>query len=185
MTGVSNRLTIGPTAVVAVGGLLLLSILAPSPARLALWDTVRLTSWDPQFPARLRIMSQTEFDAITERPLFNPDRKKDPPALPQSAVSGLDAYRLAGVMAMGASAIAIVERRQTKETVTLKIGDTFDGRTVSAISADGVVFSGPAGPEVLSIPSVKGVSITARSDGRKSRRESSAAGNGGKKTDDD
>ncbi len=144
----------------AVGGFVLLAVLAPSPARFALWDVAQPTALDLRFPEAARMMSKTELDAIAEHPLFNTDRKKDPPAVVEGALPGLATYRLAGVIATGTSGIAIVERKLTKASITLKAGDMLDGRKVMAITAEGVTFSSTAGNETLGIPKVYGADLS-------------------------
>lgn len=151
----------GPIVFAAASGALLLLVLAPSPARIALWDHQMANSPELRFPQSPQSLSQTELDTIIEHPLFNSDRKKDLPIAAQTTLPGLDTYRLAGVIAIGTSGIAIVERKQTKASVTLKVGDTLDGRTVTGITPGGITFSSAAGSETLTVPKIHGVSLAA------------------------
>ena len=158
MTAGNPTLTASSLALIAAGGLVLLAVVIPSPTRMTLWDYAASTPPELGFPDVAPTLSQADLNAIGERPLFNADRKKDPPILPQGSLSGLDAYRLAGVMAVGSVGFAIIERKQTGATAMLKVGDVLDTRTVAAITSDGVTFTGTAGPETLHLPKIYGVS---------------------------
>jgi hypothetical protein len=166
----------GPIAFAAVGGVVLVAVLAPSPARIDLWNHVQVDSPTLPFPVPGRTIPQTEIDAIAERPLFNATRKKDLPLLSQSSLPGLDSYRLAGVIAVGTIGVAIVERKQAKVSVTLKTGDSLDGRTVTGITPSGVTFSSAAGTETLSVPKVYGASLTPLSENKTSRVKGTTEG---------
>lgn len=100
------------------------------------------------------------YAAIQDRPLFNPQRQKDPVLPPQgarSALPPLSEYRLVGLVMMKDVRFGLVERRSTKQVVTLRPGDDFEGRHVDAIKEGGVVFSGAGTAELLAMPKVGGI----------------------------
>ena len=150
-----RRFMFGPIASVTLGTLSLVTVLAPSPARLALLGHEVVTTPPIELPANARKLTQAEITAIVARPLFNEQRKKDPPLDSASECIPLNEYRLTGVIAMGQSSIALVERKQTKSTVTVKIGEVLDGRTVKSITNRGVTFAGPEGLTILSVPKLQ------------------------------
>jgi hypothetical protein len=105
------------------------------------------------------------YAAISERPLFNEGRRKDPAqaladASTPTGLPGLDTYRLAGIVISSATRLALVERIASKQIVSVKPGDTLDGRRVEDVEEDNVVFSGAGGVETLSMPHVNGWSRT-------------------------
>ena len=175
----SNAMT-GPAVFAATGGVLLAAVLAPSPTRIELWDRVQVNPPEFRFPETEQTVLQTEIDTIVEKPLFNADRKKDPSPLLQGALPVLDTYRLAGVVAAGDFGIAIVERKQTKASITLRVGDSLDGRTVTGITPGSITFSGPAGSETLNIPKVYGASVAPQPESETGRGKTTTEGNGGK-----
>jgi len=161
MTTMTNplRAVAAPAILAGTGALMLIAVLAPSPTRFALWNRPQPRSLDLPFPESPRIITQAELDTITDRPLFNADRKKDPPPPSQNDVPGLDTYRLAGVIIAGRISLAIIERKQAKTSVTVRVGDVLDGRTITSITSDGVTLINGGRTETLSVPKVHGASI--------------------------
>lgn len=166
----------------ASGAVAFLAVLLPSPIRLNLYRTVETTSPELRYPVDAPSMPQDALSLITEHPLFNADRQQDPAPQLQSQLPALDNYRLAGVIVTEETSIAIIEKKTSKTTVTLKIGDLLDGRAVKEITANGVLFSGPAAIEILAVPKAAGASLITKStilnDNASSDR---ALGNGGNK----
>jgi hypothetical protein len=153
-------------ALMAFAGLGLLTLagnLAPSWARLGGNGTVAISSPWLIYPETVRQGSFNDFTAIAEEPLFNSDRKKDPPPPPlpsaQSQIPALDSYRLVGVIVTADKSLALVERRATKAVIELKLGDNLDGRVVKDITALGIVFGGSGAGETLSIPKAAGARL--------------------------
>lgn len=96
-----------------------------------------------------------EYATIADRPLFNAGRKKDNLPQSQAAAGNLPAlseYRLVGIVISKQSGLALIERRATKQVLSVHIGDSVGGRRVDQISAAGVDLSGPSGAERLAIP---------------------------------
>jgi hypothetical protein len=154
-------LTIAAAAAAALG--LLALMLTPVPATLFGGGAATAGVAMPQAPSlsAVEIPAFVEFRAIAEKPLFNPGRAPDPSApdvAAKSALAPLSDYRLAGVVLSGDTKLALVERRQSKQTVTLRPGDTLDGRHVDAIAPDGVHMSGGPAPELMAMPRVPGIS---------------------------
>jgi hypothetical protein len=147
-------------ALAGLGGLALAAVVAPSPLRLSLYKTDRLPSPALNYPQVAPELTPAEIAVITEHPLFNADRQKDPPPPVVTTFVSLDSYRLAGIVVTAESAIAVVERKASKSTVTVKIGDLLDGRTVKAITTDGVLLAGSGSSEVLKMPKISGASLT-------------------------
>jgi len=101
------------------------------------------------------------YATIVDRPLFNPNRQKDPSAPAPgskvaSALPALASYRLVGLLISKDARLALVERRADQRIVTLHAGDVLDGRHVQDIEASGVAFNGPSGNERLTIPKANG-----------------------------
>jgi hypothetical protein len=167
----------GPIGLVAVGTLMLAAVVIPSPARLSLLKDHSTAFVDTPFPDSPRSISEADFAAIVERPLFNSDRKKDPPPEAQTALPEMDSYRLAGVIIAGTTNIAIIERKKAKTSTALKVGDVLDGRTVRSITAQGVTLSYGDRSEVLSVPKIQGASLT--TDAPNTNTPTSTNGGGG------
>jgi hypothetical protein len=94
------------------------------------------------------------YAAIYQRPLFNPGRAMDPQGA-QTAKPGmlpLDSYRLVGVVLTKDVKIGLVERRDSKQVVSLHPGDDLDGRHVDDVVAAGIKLSGGTAEEILTIP---------------------------------
>lgn len=161
MTRISQKLSgTGATkAFAALACIALLAVLVPSPARILISGNTPPSTAELRFPASERAISQSDIDKIIARPLFNAGRKRDLPQRPDGPQPGLDTYRISGILLYGSSAIAIIERKATKVSLTLKLGDTLDGRSLTAITADGVIFSSALGQEVLSIPKIAGAAL--------------------------
>jgi hypothetical protein len=120
-------------------------------------------------PIRLKRISLPSLDIapfehygiVFEKPLFNPGHEPDPAPAAEAAKSALPAlsgYRLAGLVLAGRLRMALVERRDAKQTITLHIGDDLDGRRVEDITAEGVRLSNGSARELLAVPRVNGVS---------------------------
>jgi hypothetical protein len=108
-----------------------------------------------------------DYDAVFERPLFNPGREADPKPPAEAAKSQLPAlseYRLVGIVLMKGVKLGLVERRSSKQVVTVHPGEALDGRRVGDIEADGIRLSGGAGPEVLAMPRASGISRSGSKD---------------------
>lgn len=134
-------------AALAVGIAVLIATFVPSWERL----TARATSLplptpatEPRSPSAL---SFTDFSEVIERPLFNGDRKADPPPITPQDIRqiSLANYRLAGIVTSGTMRIALIEQQGTAKALKLAIGDSLDGRVVKEITPGGVIFGGPAG----------------------------------------
>ena len=150
--------TAGPVGLAALGAIMLAAVVVPSPARLDLWTAHPVAIADIPFPEAPHNISDAELAAVVERPLFNYDRKKDPPPEEQNALPGLDTYRLAGVIITGSTNVAIIERKQEKTSATVKMGTSLDGRTVTAITAEGVTLSSGGRSDILALPKIVGAS---------------------------
>jgi hypothetical protein len=93
------------------------------------------------------------YAVMSEKPLFNTDRKPDPLESDAKAkVPPLSDYRLVGVVIVKADRLALIERRKAHQTVTVRPGDALDGRHVDDIGVSGVRLSGENGAEFLVIP---------------------------------
>ena len=100
------------------------------------------------------------YAGISERPLFNADRKPDPlppppppptPPKPQVVLGDLTQLKLVGVVLSGDNKLALV-RRASAAILTLRVGDTLDGWKVDKIDAQGVGLSGGEHQDGLRIP---------------------------------
>lgn len=170
------------TAFAASGALAFSAVLLPSPVRLDVYRSIEIVSPELRYPADNPDIPRDALSIITERPLFNVDRQQDPAPQMQSQLPALDNYRLAGVIVTGETSIAIIEKKTSKATVTLKVGDLLDGRTVKEITAAGVSLSGQATSEMLTIPKATGASLVTKSTALNNNASSARAlGNGGNK----
>lgn len=155
--------TLALMAFAGLGLLTLVGNLAPSWARFGGNGIVTISSPWLIYPATVRQGSFNDFTAIVEEPLFNSDRKKDPPPPPlpsaQSQIPALSSYQLVGVIITADKSLALVERSASKAVIELKLGDNLDGRVVKDITAFGVVFSGATAGETLSIPKAAGARL--------------------------
>lgn len=107
------------------------------------------------------------YRVIFEKPLFNPGRQADPAPVQEQAKSALPPlsdYRLVGLVLTRGAKLALVERRNAKQVVTLHPGDELDGRHVESIGEDGVRVSGGPVPELLAIPRISGVTRSGTKD---------------------
>lgn len=156
MTALSNRhpLTVMLGALAALGLAALLLTLLPS----LVWVSApnRITAAPDEVPVpRLEQNAFEDYKAVIDRPLFNPGRLKDPPP-PNTATAAqlpsLGDYRVAGIVIAGTVKLALVERKATKQVVTLHPGDMLDGRHVDDINETGLTLSGTNGAEVLTMP---------------------------------
>jgi hypothetical protein len=167
-----SSLTLAALAFACSGVAILAGILAPSWGHLYQFSYTTVQTPRILYPMPLRRVAADEFAAITEHPLFNTDRKKDPPAASTAAASQLPSiqeYRLAGVIVMKDAALALVERKATKTVVTLKVGDSLDGRIVTDISPAGVQLASSSQVETLSIPKVQGASFVSNTEPEKTK----------------
>lgn len=117
--------------------------------------------------AQLDLPAFEAFNDIIDRPVFNPGRAPDPQPPAEAAKSALPAlsdYKLVGLVLTKGTKIALVERRQAKQIVTLHPGDEIDGRHVEDIGSDGVHLSGGPVRELLSMPRIAGISRSGQKD---------------------
>lgn len=116
---------------------------APADARTADVMPDKLPALDPPPLA--------SYAAIAERPLFNPGRTKDvaTPAT-QPELPPLTDYRLVGLVVGPDTQRALVARGA--ETLSLKPGDSLDGRRVASIGPRGVTLSANGSEELLAFP---------------------------------
>jgi len=152
-------LTLGLTLATGLGAIVFASVLLPS--WIALPAAAHLG--DPALPslafAQPDSRPLSDYAAIADRPLFNPNRQKDAPKpSPGSAtlMPALSNYRLVGILISKDARLALVERRSSHQIVTLYAGDQLDGRHVDDVKGTGVSLSGPAGIEWLTIPKANG-----------------------------
>jgi general secretion pathway protein N len=131
----------------------------PSPLRIFdLFDSVPQIQVKAPMMAKIAAMPAPKaFRVITERPLFNVDRKPDPlpipPELPKPAITlgELTQYKVEGVISGGGTQLGLV-RKTGAQPLTLKPGDVFDGWKVEKIDAKGIAISGGDRSEILAIP---------------------------------
>lgn len=160
-------LTIALGAATGCGALALLAVLLPATlffrdAPSANIATPRLAALPPPDTRPFE-----DYDQVFERSLFNPGRQADPKPPADAAKSQMPAlsdYRLVGIVLMKGVKLGLVERRSTKQVVTVHPGDALDGRRVDDISADGIRLSGGAAPELLAMPRVNGISRSGSKD---------------------
>lgn len=159
-----NELRQQPPLTLVLGGftaaavLALLLVLAPS----MVWPPAASIA----FPAAGAPLARADLEqpplqvyaVVSDRPLFNAGRKKDVEAPAEVASAAglpdLSTYRLAGVVISSQTKIALVEKVASKQVVTVKPGDTLDGRHVDDIEDGSVTLSGTGAVETLSIPQV-------------------------------
>jgi hypothetical protein len=79
----------------------------------------------------------SEFQAISDRPLFTPSRRPTP----ASAAVQVPVYRLRGVLTTGSQKIALVESIGDGALLRLSEGDTVDVWLVSAIGKNSITWS--------------------------------------------
>jgi len=156
----------------AMGLLALLLVLLPATLFSGGAATTSVTL--PREPklAAVEIPPFREFEDVIDRPLFNPARAPDPLPPAQAAKSALPAladYRLVGIVLMKGTKLALVERKQAKQVVTLHPGDELDGRRVENIGSDGVELSGGPVRELLAMPRISGISRSDRADTKAAR----------------
>lgn len=95
------------------------------------------------------------YGVISERPLFNAGRVKDPPppseepAKPQ--LPPISGYRLVGLVVSTDVQRALVTR-PSGELASLKPGDNLDGRTVTKIDSRAVTLTADGHEDVLTFP---------------------------------
>jgi hypothetical protein len=82
----------------------------------------------------------TEYAAIWEKPLFRLAHDRD--AAAPGALRPLSDYRLVGVVIAKDAKFALIERSDSRQVVTLHIGDDLDGRRVDDIRMGGVLLGG-------------------------------------------
>lgn len=95
---------------------------------------------------------QSHYADMTARPLFSEGRRPGASPSKEAALPPLDNYRLVGILTKPGFALALVERKTTKEIVSLKAGDNLDGRSVVQVDVSGVSLSGGGDSEKLVIP---------------------------------
>jgi hypothetical protein len=145
----------------ALGTIALASAVMPSPTRLKLFEDIPVSVPSISVPDAIKQKTFPDYSIIIEQPLFNSDRMKDPPEPDNPNATqrpALETYRLAGLITANQTKVALVERRDTKKIVELKIGDNLDGRIVKDITSAGVVFSG-SGSEILAFPRATGANV--------------------------
>jgi hypothetical protein len=152
------------TAIVAIGGGVLLALLSVFPSPLAVFDffdaapVIEVKQPPPLVMAPMP--AADTFDAIAERPLFNTDRKPDPvPPPPEAAkpaitLGDLSQYRLVGTTSDRETQRAVIQK-SGGASQTMKPGDQFEGWTIDKIDTDGVAISGGDRKELLTIPKAK------------------------------
>jgi hypothetical protein len=74
------------------------------------------------------------------------------PAPPKPGLPGAESYQLVGIILSSELHMALVQRRSDSRVVRVQAGDTLDGWTVKAVSADGVELNGPNTSLQLVIP---------------------------------
>jgi hypothetical protein len=138
-----NLKHVAPLAFAASGFLVLIGSFLPA---------IEFTPSPPQpasvyVPARADVPPLPAYRAIAMRPLFNQDRRPDPPpappAPPKPALPGAESYQLVGIILSSELHMALVQRRSDSKVVRVQAGDTLDGWTVKAVSDDGVELNGP------------------------------------------
>jgi hypothetical protein len=152
-------------AFTGLGVATLILVLAPSWTRLDEYNSLEISSPRLFFPEPVHQSTPGDLAMIVKYPLFNADRKEDPPEASSQAklkLPALAGYRLAGVIIAGNTSIAMVERRATRAVVTLRIGTDLDGRTVKDITVAGVTLSSSSGLETLAIPKAKGTDFVSK-----------------------
>lgn len=131
------------SAWIAAGSAAVLAALLPSPA---------LPPRGKDAPPRAAVLPPTDrrpleaYAAIWQKPLFNRDRQgmeKPPSSLArEEGLRPLSDYRLVGVVIAKDVKFALVERSDSKQVVTLHLGDDLDGRRVDDIRIGGIVLNG-------------------------------------------
>ena len=159
--------TIGLGAAAGCGAIALVAALLP--ATLFFRDTASADIAVPPLTAlpRVDVRPFEDYNTVFERPLFNPGRQADPKPPAEAAKSQLPAlseYRLVGIVLMKGVKLGLVERRSSKQVVTVHPGDALDGRHIDDIGADGIRLSGGTGAEVLAMPRVNGISRSGSKD---------------------
>jgi hypothetical protein len=167
LSGRPPLLTMTSALAAVVGLIALLMVLLPTALFGGGAPTNSVTP--PHVPAiaRLDLPTLETFKGIIDRPMFNPGRAPDPQPPAEAAKSALPAlsdYKLVGLVLTKGTKIALVERRQAKQIVTLHPGDEIDGRHVEDIGSDGVHLSGGPVRELLSMPRIAGISRSGRKD---------------------
>lgn len=143
----------------AAGLVAMMLAIVPSPLRVFdLFDRVPEIQVKAPVMAKIAAMpAPSAFGVITERPLFNIDRKPDPlppppePPKPAITLGDLTQYKVEGVISGGGTQLGLV-RKSGAQPLTLKPGDVFEGWTVDKIDAKGIAISGGDRSEILAIP---------------------------------
>ncbi len=152
-----HPLTIALSALAATG--LIASIFTALPS--LVWTSGSARAAGPPIRVAIPQIVQRPYEyyaAITDRPLFNPGRQKDPSPPSAAALAQLpplDTYRLVGIVISKEIKLALVERKAAQQIVTLHQGDMLDGRRVDDIRNTGLELSGASGAEILSMPRAK------------------------------
>ncbi len=123
----------------------------------------------PAAPQGTALPALAELSAATERPLFNPTRKRAqaaPAAAPQQAAPARP-FRiplLLGIAGAGERRVALIKLPDDKEARRIRIGDSIEGWTVGEIGKDAVTFrNGASEHEIRLRPSKEsGGSATVR-----------------------
>ena len=120
----------------------------------------RVAPLKPVVAPTLAVLEPLEaYEALMQRPLFNPGRVPDPRPAASAAVVAVGAgatgdvgqYTLVGIAGDARTRVALV-RKSDGEVVTVKSGDILDGWLVGTIDARGVSISGGGRREFLAIP---------------------------------
>jgi hypothetical protein len=103
---------------------------------------------------------RAELSAAAERPLFNPNRKRAlaAPASPQQQAASTKPFRqpvLLGVVGTSERRVALIKLPEEKDARRMRIGDSFDGWSISDIRTDAVIFRSGAIEHEIRLPSAK------------------------------
>jgi hypothetical protein len=153
----------------AAGFGILAFLAALLPATLFVRDTVSAKSAVPNVSSlpMADIRPFEDYKEIFAKPVFNPGRQADPQPPAEAAKNQLPAlsdYRLVGIVIMKDTKLGLVERRSSKQVVTVHPGDALDGRRVDDVTQDGIHLSGGATRELLAMPRVNGISRSGSKD---------------------
>jgi hypothetical protein len=158
MTGTFNsRLRRTGAFAGALGVVAVLATFSPSP--LDVFDafrTVQTIEVKAPPPLRLEPMAPlATFGVISEKPLFNVGRRRDPAASPSATAAGglgdAGQFKLLGIASDSGTHRAIILKTGGSPLIA-KPGDVVEGWTVEKIDASGVAISGGARTVMLTIP---------------------------------
>jgi hypothetical protein len=129
----------GALAVLAVGlaSLVALEWSAPPPALAGEAPASSGAAKTAESAPALTLAPLSTFSAVTDRPLFSPDRRPAPAA--SETLGAWSALVLAGIVVTPASREALIAHGNPAKIVHLQEGQSVDGWTVRSIAADRVV----------------------------------------------